>query len=107
MLYACSLHENLLDFTLKYAKDTESEGNVKDDARKSRLGSRVESHEAFVLHDRASDVNEALILASVDTLKTCLDNIDRVVGHDGAESGETARNKIAQDLHTDIVLKEL
>lgn len=102
--HTSSLHEKVLDFTLKYTKDTESESDVKDDARKSRLGSRVESHGALVLHDLLSAVKKSLIFTCIDTLKARLDNINWVVGHDGAESSETTSNKITHDLHANVVL---
>lgn len=102
-----SLHKKLLDLALEYAKDTESECDIKNDTSKSGLGSRVESHESFVLKNLCAAVEDTVIFVCVDTLEARLNNINWVVSHDGAEASERTREKITEHLHADVVLEEL
>ena len=41
-----------------------------------------------MLHDVSEAANEATVLVCLHTLKVCLDDVNRVVEHGGAETGE-------------------
>ena len=77
------------DSALELMEDGEGEGDVKNDSRESWRHTTVEACNALIFVDLGEAVGEAVVLVRVNTLHLSLDDIDWVVSHDGAETGES------------------
>ena len=99
----CSEGQHVLDEALESTVDAEGQSHVSNDPCQPRLGARVEAHETVLHHDLLATVNEAFVLCRMLALQPRLDDIDRIIGHDGAEAGETTGNKVASALGFDVL----
>lgn len=92
---------------LQLVEDGEGQSDVKDDPDESWSNTHVESFDTLLLVNLFEAVGEAIVLVRVDALHLGLHNIDGVVGHGGAESGEATRQEVNGDLDGDVVGKSL
>ena len=83
--------EELQQFSLQHAEDTERQRHIGDDSREPRPNARVKAHGTRLDHDLPAAVEEPIVLARLNTLQSGLYDVDRIIGHDGAKSCETAR----------------
>ena len=88
-------------------EDRESKGDVQDDTSETRNDSHVETFDALLLPDLWEAIHEAVVLMGIDSLHLSLDNVNRVVGHGGAESSERTWKEIDDNLDWDNVTKLL
>lgn len=70
-------------------EEGESKGNIKDHTAETGANTGVEAHKALFGQDFAEAVTNARVLVSVNTLHLGLNNVDGVVKHGGAETGES------------------
>ena len=95
------------NLALEGVEDGEGEGNIHNDSDEARAHAHVEAHNTLFCVDLLEAVSKSIVLVSLHSLHLCLDNIDRVVCHGGAEAREATGKQIDNDLDGDVVAKEL
>lgn len=84
----------------------EGKGNVEDHTGKARGHTLVEAWDTFILIDVLEGTCDTA-LVGVEALQVCLNHINRVVEHNRAETCETARQKVNENLPAEVLLQEL
>lgn len=84
----------------------ERERNIEHNTSKARSDTRVEAHGAFSSEHLSEAISETLVLVSINSLHLGLDDVNRVVCHHGAETSESTREKISDDLGLDVLLEQ-
>ena len=102
-----SASDEVGDGTLQLMEDGEGERDVEDDSHEPWRDSHVEAADALLSPDLAEAVSEAVVLVSVDALHLGLDDVDGVVRHGRAETGEGTGEQIDDDLVGDGIAKSL
>ena len=95
------------NLALEGVEDGEGEGNIHNDSYEARANAHVEAHNTLLCVDLLEAVSKSIVLVSLHSLHLCLDHIDRVVCHGGAEAREATGKQIDNDLDGDVVAKEL
>ena len=88
-------------------EDGEGERDVEDHTDETGSDTHVEAVNTLLLVDLREAVAEALILGSVNALHLCLNHVDWVVEHRGAESGKGTREQVNDDLDRDELAKRV
>lgn len=88
---------------LELMEDSEGQRDVEDDSHETWGDTHVEAADALLTVDLHEAVLEAVVLVRVDALHLRFYNVDGVVGHRRAETGEGAREQVNDDLVGDDV----
>lgn len=86
-------------------EDSEGECDVKDDTHQAGSNSHVVASDSLLLVDLHEAVSKALVFGGIDALHLSLNDIDWVVSHSGAETSESTRQQIDDDLDWNVVSK--
>ena len=87
--------------------DCEGKSDIQNDSCKSRPNTLIETKGTLVLQDMGSTSHDASKSSSFKSLEVCLDDINRVVEHDRAETSKTTSHHINKYLPFQIVREEL
>jgi hypothetical protein len=98
--------KELRNDSLDLVVNGEGQGNVEDHTGQARGHTLVEAWDTFILPDVLEGASDTA-LVGVETLQVCLNNINRVVEHNGAETCEATRHQVNENLIAYVLLQEL
>ena len=106
VLHVVGCSKELGNDSLDLVVNGECQGNVQDHTGQARGHALVEAWDTLSLKDVLEGAHEAT-LVGVETLQVCLNHINRIVEHNGAETCKTSRQQVNEYLISNVVLQEL
>ena len=102
----CCCSDELGNDSFDLVVNGEGKGNVEDHTGQARGHTLVEAWDTLILIDVLEGTCDTT-LVGVEALQVCLNHINRVVEHNRAETCETARQKVNENLPAEVLLQEL
>jgi len=96
-----------VDGSLKLMENGEGKSDIQYDSNETGTDTLVETGNTLILVDGGEAVLESVVLMGVLSLHLSLDDIDGVVEHGGAETGETTSKQVNDNLVWNVVAKNL